>query len=545
MIKGVIFDFDNTLYDYDICNKKSLEKVFNYINTNFSIDLDTISNNYNNLNKMVKQSNSYSTKFNKSIYFKKLLEILNLKISILDIILDIYESEFLSNLKLFDGLEYFIDLLKENNIKVIIASNNIFIQQYKKIIELKLENKVDLIITSDEIGNEKPSEHFYTYLINKIGINPENLVMIGDNISHDIEPSIKYGITSFHFKNDNSEVKIKDKYFEFGSFNQLFTYISDYFNAEKELIYLSKYFGQSVLNIQGQGGNISIKSNDLLLIKSSGCILGNMDLLNGFCSVNNSMCKNYLENNIGNLKECKMFGYKIPSMETYFHSFMKKYTVHIHFTLSNIFSCSNVNFDNIVKDLGIPYKIIDYYEPGLILAKEILSLYSEDIDVYFLKNHGLIITNNNWKNIFSIYKKIFNYFDNLLSTTYKNELMSFEITEKIYKKFDNSIVCRLYNNLNYNKLVNIKYCFPDLAVYIQKILIFESIDEMENIDYIPEIIIINTCIYVIAENLTKLYCIIETLDLYKEICTYNYDNLILIKEKQIQNMEQEKYRKNA
>ena len=45
------------------------------------------------------------------------------------------------------------------------------------------------------------------------------------------------------------------------------------------LIYLSKLFGQSVLNIQGQGGNISVKTHndELILIKSSGKILANMD----------------------------------------------------------------------------------------------------------------------------------------------------------------------------------------------------------------------------------------------------------------------------
>ena len=101
-----------------------------------------------------------------------------------------------------------------------------------------------------------------------------------------------------------------------------------------------KYFGQSELNVQGQGGNISVKSNNLLLIKSSGCILGNININEGFCIVNNDICNDLLNTNNSNLLSSKLFGYKNPSMETFFHCFMKKYTIHIHFTLSNIFLCT-------------------------------------------------------------------------------------------------------------------------------------------------------------------------------------------------------------
>ena len=63
-----------------------------------------------------------------------------------------------------------------------------------------------------------------------------------------------------------------------------------------------------------------------------------MDNFNGFCVADNIQCNKLLkESNSKDLNKTKIFGQKIPSMETFFHCFMKKYTVHIHFTLSNIF----------------------------------------------------------------------------------------------------------------------------------------------------------------------------------------------------------------
>ena len=42
MILGVIFDFDNTLYDYELINKKSLYKLYYEISINHNINIDYI-----------------------------------------------------------------------------------------------------------------------------------------------------------------------------------------------------------------------------------------------------------------------------------------------------------------------------------------------------------------------------------------------------------------------------------------------------------------------------------------------------------------------
>ena len=89
MISGVIFDFDNTIYDYDICNNNSLYKVFTHIEENFK--KDNVKEVYEKINIEIKQSNNYCNKFNKNIYFKRLLENLNIPLDKLDYILQIYK----------------------------------------------------------------------------------------------------------------------------------------------------------------------------------------------------------------------------------------------------------------------------------------------------------------------------------------------------------------------------------------------------------------------------------------------------------------------
>jgi ribulose-5-phosphate 4-epimerase/fuculose-1-phosphate aldolase len=374
-------------------------------------------------------------------------------------------------------------------------------------------------------------------------LSPENIIMIGDNYQHDIVPSLDLGLIPFHFKNNDKQITYANKYFEFGNFYNLLTFYKEYVKSQNELIYLSKLFGSSTLNIQGQGGNISVKTlnNQLILIKSSGGILGNMDNLNGFCVADNIQCNNLLkESNSKDLNKTKIFGQKIPSMETFFHCFMKKYTVHIHFTLSNIFLTTNKV--DALDNLQIKYKIIDYFPPGIILANEIANVYDSNINLYFLKNHGLILTSDNLEDIETLYIKVFEYFNTLLENKYSNDLITFDIIRLMYSKFNKAIICRKYDINNINNIINIKYCFPDLAVYIQKIKIINKLSEINDFENIPDVIIFNNMIFILADNIIKLYCMLETLDKYKILCD-NYDSLEIVDNNFIKNMEQEKYRK--
>ena len=106
---------------------------------------------------------------------------------------------------------------------------------------------------------------------------------------------------------------------------------------------------------------------------------------------------------------------------------MKKYTIHIHFTLANIFGCSE-NFTNIFDNFKYPYCIIEYQIPGILLSYDIKQNYTFDCDIYFLLNHGLIITSDSIEQILEYYKYIFDYFNKKLDNKYCFDL--FDLNKK-------------------------------------------------------------------------------------------------------------------
>jgi len=202
MILGVIFDFDNTIYDYNTTNKLALNELFNTISVDYNIEYTLVNNAFTIINNKIKGSHNYSNKFNKSIYIKQLIEYLNIPIQKLERYLHIYDDILLQNIKVYPGFIDFIQYIKNKNIKIGLLSNNIFLQQYKKLKILDILDYFDIIVTCDEVSHEKPDIHIYLDIIHKMNISPHNLAMIGDNIEHDILPSLGLNMLSFLFVND-------------------------------------------------------------------------------------------------------------------------------------------------------------------------------------------------------------------------------------------------------------------------------------------------------------------------------------------------------
>jgi putative hydrolase of the HAD superfamily len=538
MFKGVIFDLDNTIYDYDICNNYALIKLFEYIKKqNELYTLTDIETKYNKMNKNIKKSNNSCNKFNKSIYIKNLLEELKIPIKHFDSYYNLYKSAFFEKCKLFDYVYESIVLLHNNGIKIGILSNNIYIQQYEKLQKLGIIDYIDVIVTSDEIGEEKPHNFMFYRIQQLMNISFENMLYIGDNMEDDIIPSIQLGFFTFWLNIHGQYSTFKTPYSEINNYNIFYSFLQNYFQIVKDYVFISKYFGQSTLNVQGQGGNISIKQDNLLFIKSSGFILGNTTETEGYCIVDCNRCLNLLHGN-NNINETKIFGYSNPSMETYFHSFMKKYTVHLHFTLSNIFISSSDTY--YFDDFQYNYCVVDYFTPGIQLAKQIENKYSKECDIYFLKNHGLIITGDTLCNIFDYYEYIFMYFMNKSKLYYfSHYLDSGYITKTLYQYG----MCKIVRKINIleEQIKNIVYCFPDLAIYIQNIVYINDFKELKNEAY--DIIIYNSNCYCVCDNMTKMYSITEIIDSYLLLQSQT-NNLISIENvKILQNMEQEKIRK--
>jgi|TARA_Y100000389_G_scaffold165501_1_gene169728 rhamnose utilization protein RhaD (predicted bifunctional aldolase and dehydrogenase) len=252
----------------------------------------------------------------------------------------------------------------------------------------------------------------------------------------------------------------------------------------KKTIDLHNHFGKNDNYVQGAGGNISIKEDDIIHIKKSGkhfrdikdendvisCNISKEDI-RGVLEIYN---KQNLENQYNALIEEKISGKDRPSIELSFHVFGDKYTLHLHPTIINIFTCTEQG-QEIIKKLcedNENMSYVDYCKPGIILTDKIMEERSMLNEITFLFNHGIIITGPSEESIKERYELIENRLKKeIIYEEYKqdNELLRKSLNPEynfiINNDFLQQKVLEILKSGSKDDIHELPHLYPDSAIY--------------------------------------------------------------------------------
>jgi len=575
MFKYIIFDFDNTIYNYDLANSSSLSKVFADLSKDYNIPLDNVINAFN-IQKIIFQNHCYNhaSCHNKFIQIKKLFEFLKLDITYVDKYYQKYINYFNEKLELYPYLIDFLIFCKNHSIKMYILTNNICREQINKLNQLYITQYFEKIYTSEELGIEKPDIKIYNHIIADIGCNKNEIVKIGDNYQNDILPSSYINIYSFWFNKNNS---VNKEYLEFNNYQILLFLFENYYENANEFVKLSKYVGERFDLVQAGGGNTSFKLDNLMFVKSSGCLLSDINLNTNYVCVDFKKIREEIKtishqdkrqrevecNNIISDSTIFLKQYK-PSIETSLHTLTKKYTVHIHPIQFNLISSSK-SCNEIVKKIfhDDNYIIIDYFTPGIDVSIELLNKYSNE-KIIFLKNHGIVFTSDTIYELYKIIEITMIKLESFLKKDYNNYKFTNCITKSMNTIFNSYHTSYFSEDSLVNKFINqnnehsniFTTNFPDKLVYcgISYVKINSDTLEKDINDYYstyhekPKIFIVKRediyYLYICSNSLKN--CInIESVLKSHFIC-YNSENNQLSKEEiyYLNNWDAEKYRQN-
>jgi len=169
-----------------------------------------------------------------------------------------------------------------------------------------------------------------------------------------------------------------------------------------------KAIGTDRMLVQGAGGNVSWKDNNTLWIKASGTWLadaGNRDI---FVPVDLPHLQAAITS--GDFEISPKLSAKSslrPSIETLLHALMPHtVVVHVHAIEALVHL---VKFDSeYLIDESIKWVDVDYHKPGEALARAVYIALDrvEDVNVVFLKNHGVVIGGSDVTEIDKILRSI-------------------------------------------------------------------------------------------------------------------------------------------
>ena len=232
--KAVIFDLDDTLYSYQLCHGLALKKVKSKLKNEFGITEEIFIKLYDEANKEIKVTLGHvSSSHNKFLYFKKLLEKIGLR-PYIRTALDmeaLYWQTFFDNMRPFNGLKEFFETLRLLNIKSGIVTNFSAHHQFKKIMHLGIEDYIDHMICSEELGLEKPEPRIFEEMIKALDVGFGEMWMVGNSIKEDIQPA-KETIRAKTFL-------ISDKYLKNNNKSKVDFILKDFILINKKLLKLN------------------------------------------------------------------------------------------------------------------------------------------------------------------------------------------------------------------------------------------------------------------------------------------------------------------
>ena len=225
--QAVLFDTDNTLYNYYPANRAAEEAVCKKVENLLSIKKKDFFKIYEIAKNEVKESlKNTASSHSRLLYFQRMIELLGYKAQLL-LALDFEQTfwrTFLANAPLFPGIKETLLFFKKKNIPIAVVTDLTSHIQLRKLTYFGLENTFDAVVTSEEVGIDKPNKKNFILALKKLNLSSDSYFwMIGDNPETDIRGGKL--INAITFQKIHTNVKIGENKdmpdFVFDSFEEL------------------------------------------------------------------------------------------------------------------------------------------------------------------------------------------------------------------------------------------------------------------------------------------------------------------------------------
>ncbi len=188
MIKTVIFDIDNTLYDYTAGNKVAMEQIYAYTRSSFRLSREETDKALAQVMQQVTDRlGPVAATHNRLIRYQEFLEMYHLPIIPHAMTMArLYWDTLIQSSVPMPGLIPLMQALHHKGVRIGIGTNMTAMIQYAKIHHLGLDPYIDYMLTSEQSPVEKPDPRFFALCLQAGGFKPEEAIFIGDDLRNDV-----------------------------------------------------------------------------------------------------------------------------------------------------------------------------------------------------------------------------------------------------------------------------------------------------------------------------------------------------------------------
>lgn len=201
-VDAVLFDLDDTLYPYGPCNeagKAAARTAASDRGYEFATDPDTFEAFYQRGRHRAKRDVAgTAASHHRLLYFTSALEAVTGEPQPEDALAlaDAYWDGYLEAMSLESDVQATLETLREDGLSLALITNLTTRIQLRKLTTLGLEDAFDVVLTSEEAGQEKPASVMFTLPLARLECPPSRAILVGDSIPADIVGANAIGVES-------------------------------------------------------------------------------------------------------------------------------------------------------------------------------------------------------------------------------------------------------------------------------------------------------------------------------------------------------------
>lgn len=178
-IKAILFDLDNTLFDFVEAKLRACRAVTEYLGLEGGLldyflrgkyDIEDPENIRDYLNdRDIRCDDTFEECF------------------------ELYHGTKMDNVNIYEGVERTLKRLNEEGFTVVVVTDAMEKNARLRIDKLGISGYIHHLITFDTTGKKKPDHEPFLYALKLLDMEPEEIMMVGDSADRDLKPSMEVG----------------------------------------------------------------------------------------------------------------------------------------------------------------------------------------------------------------------------------------------------------------------------------------------------------------------------------------------------------------
>lgn len=193
MIRAVIFDLDNTLLDFIKMKENAIEAA---VNSMIEAGLEVHAKKAYDEIMHLYRTKGWENQEVFNDFLKK--ETGNVDYKYLAAGIVAYRRAREASLMLYPNVQRALISLAKMGVKLAVVSDAPSREAWLRIFHLNLHHLFDLVLTFDDVGTRKPSPRGFKMVLEKLQLEPDQVIMVGDWPERDMVGASKLGIRTVY-----------------------------------------------------------------------------------------------------------------------------------------------------------------------------------------------------------------------------------------------------------------------------------------------------------------------------------------------------------